>query len=64
MKYDKKIKLLRTKLIMSQNEFSKLLGVSLASVNRWEKGHHEPTIKMKRKIVELCKVHSISLDED
>lgn len=53
MKYAEKIKKLRNKLIMSQDEFAKLLGVSLATVNRWEKGHHEPTIKQKRVLNKL-----------
>lgn len=52
---------LRNKLILSQEEFAKLLGVSFASVNRWERGHHEPTIKVKRKIVELCKQNDVEL---
>lgn len=61
--YQKMIVSLRNKLILSQEEFAKLLGVSFASVNRWERGHHEPTIKVKRKIVELCKENNIELTE-
>jgi len=52
---------LRNKLVMSQEEFAKLLGVSFASVNRYENGHHEPTIKVKKKIIELCKKNKIEL---
>ena len=48
--YQKMIVSLRNKLILSQEDFAKLLGVSFASVNRWERRHHEPTIKVKRKI--------------
>ncbi len=59
--YQKMIVSLRNKLILSQEEFAKLLGVSFASVNRWERGHHEPTIKVKRKIVELCEKQGIQL---
>lgn len=61
--YQKMIVSLRNKLILSQEDFAKLLGVSFASVNRWERGHHEPTIKVKRKIVELCKENNIELKE-
>lgn len=61
--YQKMIVSLRNKLILSQEDFAKLLGVSFASVNRWERGHHEPTIKVKRKIVELCKDNDIELTE-
>ncbi len=59
--YQKMIVSLRNKLILSQEEFAKLLDVSFASVNRWERGHHEPTIKVKRKIVELCKQNDVEL---
>lgn len=61
--YQKMIVSLRNKLILSQEDFAKLLGVSFASVNRWKRGHHEPTIKVKRKIVELCKENNIELKE-
>lgn len=63
MNYSKLIKELREKLILSQAELAELLGVSFASVNRREMGHHEPTIKSKRKIVALCKKHKIRIDE-
>lgn len=63
MNYSKLIKELREKLIFSQAELAELLGVSFASVNRWEMGHYEPTIKSKRKIVALCKKHRIKIDE-
>lgn len=59
--YQKMIVSLRNKLILSQEDFAKLLGVSFASVNRWERGHHEPTIKVKRKMVELCEKQGIQL---
>lgn len=59
--YQKMVVSLRKKLILSQEDFAKLLGVSFASVNRWERGHHEPTIKVKRKIVELCEKQGIQL---
>jgi putative transcriptional regulator len=56
------IKELRKKLILSQSELAKLLDVSFSSVNRWENGKHEPTIKVKRKIVELCIKNNIELE--
>lgn len=53
------IKQLRSKLIVTQEELAKILGVSFASVNRWERGHFEPTMKVRRKIIELCKKEGI-----
>ncbi len=59
--YQKLTITLRNKLVLSQEEFAKLLGVSFASVNRYENGRHEPTIKVKKKIIELCKKNKIEL---
>lgn len=61
MIYKKLVKEIREKLIITQEELAKLLGVSSASINRWETGKHEPTIKIRRKIVELCKENNINL---
>lgn len=62
MEYKDMIKVLRERLILSQGEFAKLLGVSFVSVNRWENGHHEPTIKVKRKIVQMLKENNIEVN--
>lgn len=63
MDYQRIVKELREKLILSQQEFADLLGVSFASINRWETGRYEPTIKVKRRIVELCKINGINTEE-
>ena len=63
MDYQRLVKELRVKLILSQQEFAGLLNVSFASINRWETGKHEPTIKIRRKIVQLCKENNIDLEE-
>lgn len=64
MDYSKLIKALRKSMILSQEEFAKYLGVSFATVNRWERGHHEPTYAAKRKIMGLCKEHNINMSEN
>lgn len=63
MNYQQLIKDLREKLILSQEDFAKLLGVSFSAVNRWETGKYEPTIKVKRKIVELCVENNIDVEK-
>ncbi len=55
MTYAVKIKKLRDEMLLSQEEFGKMLGVSLVTVNRWENGKYEPTLKTKRKLRELLK---------
>lgn len=60
--YPAKLKELREKLIISQAELAELIGVSFATVNRWENGRHEPTLKAKRAIKDLCKKNHIRWD--
>lgn len=55
LNYARLIKVIRDRLLVTQSELAQMLGVSFATINRWENGHHEPTIKAKRKIRELCK---------
>ena len=62
MDWAKLLKDLRNQLLLSQVEMAGLLGVSFASINRWENGHHEPTIKVKRQIKELCKKNKIDFN--
>ena len=51
--YPSAIRRLRAKLNISQTELAAILGVSFTSVNRWEKGHHQPTVIAKEKLREL-----------
>ena len=53
------IKKLRTKILLTQTEFAKELGVSLASVARWELGENEPTMRVKRKLKKLFEMNGI-----
>lgn len=53
MEYSEKIKLLRDKIFVSQKELAEMLGVSFVSVNRWETGKFNPTIKTKKKLHDL-----------
>ena len=62
MDYSKIVKPLRGKILLSQQEMAKELGVSFAIVNRWENGHHEPTFKEKRKIRDLCKKYHVDFE--
>lgn len=55
MDYPKLIKEYRDKFFISQTDLGKLLGVSYVTVNRWENGHFEPTLKCKRELHKLFK---------
>ena len=62
MNYKVIIKRIREELLVTQTELAEMLGVTFATINRWENGHHEPTIKAKRKIRDLCKKHHIEIE--
>ena len=63
MQYFQAIKLLRKRMLVTQAELASVLGVSFASVNRWENDEHEPTMKIKRKLAPLFKKYNISTEE-
>ena len=50
MAYKEAVKKLRLKMLMTQDEFAKLLDVSFATINRWETGKYVPTIKARRRL--------------
>lgn len=53
MDYKSMIKRLRNKMLLTQSEFAKELGVSIASIARWETGENESTMKVKQKLAPL-----------
>lgn len=64
MDYAALSKKIREELLISQSELAEMLGVSFASVNRWENGHFEPTIKAKRKLRDLCIKNNIKMETE
>lgn len=61
--YPSAIRKLRAKLNISQTKLAAILGVSFTSVNRWEKGHHQPTVIAKEKLKQLFKDNGIEMEE-
>lgn len=59
MNWAESIKELRNKMLLTQDELAKKIGVSFASVNRWENGEHEPTMKIKRELMKLMKKYKV-----
>lgn len=64
MKYSVKIKLLRDKMFVSQKELADILAVSFVSVNRWETGKFNPTIKAKRKLNDLFIKYNLNPNDE
>lgn len=64
MTYSDAIKKLRNKMLLTQTEFANYSGVSFMSINRWETGRFEPTMKIKRELASLFKKHGIKVEEE
>ncbi len=59
MNFADEVKIIRQKCLLSQEAFAKELGVSFATVNRWEKGKNQPTYKALRIIKEYCEKNNV-----
>lgn len=58
-----KIKELREKAFLTQEELASMLDVAFVTVNRWENGHSVPTMKAKRYLSKLFKQYDIELED-
>ncbi len=59
MTFPETIKQIRQKNFLSQEAFAKELGVSFATVNRWESGKTKPTYKTMKLLNDYCKNNGI-----
>lgn len=53
MTYSEKVKTIREKLLLTQEELANELGVNSVTVCRWETGKSEPAMKTKKAIKEF-----------
>ncbi len=63
MEFKDKVKMVRQKLLMSQEDFAKEVGVAFSTVNLWENGKTSPNYKGQRAIKALCEKHGIKFEE-
>lgn len=57
-----RIRELRLKLDMTQEEFAHALGITVSTVNRWENGHSEPSKLARASIVGLAAKRGVAID--
>jgi len=57
-----RIRELRLKLDMTQEEFAHSLGITVSTVNRWENGHSEPSKLARASIVGLAEKRGVTID--
>ena len=62
MDWGKAIQELRNKLLITQTELANMVGVSFASINRYENKQYEPTMKVKRTLMKLFKENDIVVE--
>jgi len=63
MSFAEKVKYVRTKLKLSQEDLARELGVSFATINRWENGSYNPSRLAKKAFDDFCKENNI-VEED
>ena len=63
MDFAEKVKFVRTKLNLSQEELAHKLGVSFATINRWENGNYNPSRLARKAFEEHCEKKNIQ-EED
>jgi len=64
MNLPEKIKLLRKRKGISQQELAELTGLNMSYVSRLENGHHEPSIEVIRKMTRIFEVSADYLLND
>lgn len=63
MSFSEKVKHVRTELKLSQEDLARELGVSFATINRWENGSYNPSRLAKKAFNDFCKKNNI-VEED
>ena len=64
MNFSEKIKFIRGTLLLSQKRLAEEIGVSFATVNRWESGKHQPSFIDSKKVEDYCKEKEIVFSEE
>ena len=59
MNFAENVKQVRTQLKMTQEDLAHELGVSFASVNRWENGSYNPSRLAKKTFENFCKMNNV-----
>ena len=64
MSFAEKIKLVRNKLKLSQEDLARELGVRFATINRWENGSYNPSRLAKKAFEDYCTKRTINFSEE
>jgi len=64
MELSEKVRFVRDKLKISQEDLARALNVSYATINRWENSKTKPTRMALAVFYEYCKKHDIIFNEN
>jgi len=64
MSFSQQVKTARKALGLSQEDLAHELGVSFATINRWEAGNNKPSKLAKKAFEQYCLEHRITTSED
>ena len=54
---------IRKRLNASQEDLAKMIGISYATVNRWENGHSRPNKAAQLRLYDICKERNVDLED-
>ena len=54
---------IRTQLNASQEELANMIGISFATVNRWENGHSSPNKAAQLRLYDVCRENGVNLED-
>ena len=63
MDFKEKIKKVRIEIGYSQEQLARELGVSFATINRWENGKTVPNMKAMKQMKDFCEKNGFSFGE-
>ena len=63
LKFSEKVTYARMHLLLTQEAFAKELGVSYATICRWEKDNREPQIVSQGKFYAFCESKGITFED-
>lgn len=64
MSFAENVKLIRAELKLSQEDLARELGVSFATINRWENGSYNPSRLAKKAFEDFCEKKNVLIDKN
>ena len=62
MSFAEKVKFVRTELKLSQEDLARELGVSFATINRWENGSYNPSRLARKAFEDFCNDKNVNFE--